>query len=131
MMPLGHMHGTAMARLSTTHRALLPAGSCGTYCNEHTFECFIGEVHEACCDEGGRNCVDSQDVPLTCPVGCALVYPQFIDICAAHVSASGYNLAEFQDFESQCLEQVNVHPTHVMVSREPRAFCLISDKTDR
>jgi hypothetical protein len=47
---------------------LYPPGTCGTFCNEHTFTCFLDEVHQACCDEGGRNCVDGQDVPLTCPV---------------------------------------------------------------
>ena len=34
---------------------LYPPGSCGTFCNQHTFECFSAEVHEACCDEDGEN----------------------------------------------------------------------------
>ena len=36
-------------------------------------ECFLEEVHSACCDEGGRNCEEGRAVPDTCPVGCAIV----------------------------------------------------------
>ena len=47
---------------------LYPPGSCGRYCNGHTFGCYEKEVHSACCDEGGLNCKSL--VPKTCPVGC-------------------------------------------------------------
>ena len=47
---------------------LYPPGSCGRYCNGHTFDCYEKEVHSACCDEGGLNC--KSHVPKTCPVGC-------------------------------------------------------------
>ena len=52
---------------------LYPPGACGSPCNDHTFACYLAEVQEACCDEGGRNCVSGEDVPETCPVGCAIV----------------------------------------------------------
>ena len=42
---------------------------CGTFCNEHTFDCYVAEVHESCCDEEGYNCPSGQDIPKTCPVG--------------------------------------------------------------
>ena len=41
----------------------------GTFCNEHTYQCFLTDVHAACCDEGGLNCPGGQDIPNTCPVG--------------------------------------------------------------
>ena len=48
---------------------LYPPGSCGTFCNEHTYDCYVTEVHESCCDEQGLNCPSGQDIPNTCPVG--------------------------------------------------------------
>ena len=48
---------------------LYPPGSCGKYCNGHTFDCYEKEVHSACCDENGFNC-GKNHVPKTCPVGC-------------------------------------------------------------
>ena len=48
---------------------LYPPGSCGRYCNDHTFDCYDKEVHSACCDEEGLNC-KGHIVPKTCPVGC-------------------------------------------------------------
>ena len=53
--------------------SLYPPGSCGSFCNGHTFDCYLAEVNEACCDEGGINCDAVSTVPETCPVGCALV----------------------------------------------------------
>ena len=49
--------------------ALYPPGSCGTFCNQHTYDCYVTEVHESCCDEQGLNCPSGQDIPNTCPVG--------------------------------------------------------------
>ena len=37
--------------------------------NEHTYECYVAEVHESCCDEEGFNCPENRDIPRTCPVG--------------------------------------------------------------
>ena len=48
---------------------LYPPGICGTFCNEHTYECYVAEVHESCCDEEGFNCPENRDIPRTCPVG--------------------------------------------------------------
>ena len=48
---------------------LYPPGICGTFCNEHTYECYVAEVHESCCDEDGFNCPENRDIPRTCPVG--------------------------------------------------------------
>lgn len=36
---------------------LYPPGLCGAFCNQHTYDCFVEEVHLACCDELGGNCV--------------------------------------------------------------------------
>jgi N-acetylneuraminic acid mutarotase len=90
-------------------RALYPPGSCGTFCNAHTYTCYLSEVHASCCDEDGTNCVAGQDVPLTCPVGCALVFPEFLETCRAHVTAT-YNLDmhAFETFEQTCLTQDGV-----------------------
>ena len=65
--------------------SLYPPGVCGTFCNQHTYECFLADVQNACCDEGGRNCPDGQDIPNTCPVGCAVLFPEFLETCRAHV----------------------------------------------
>ena len=67
---------------------LYPPGTCGTFCNAHTFDCFTVEVDAACC-EGGANCPATQDVPLSCPVGCALVFPEFLETCRSHIAAEG------------------------------------------
>ena len=74
---------------------------------QHTYECFLKEVQEACCDEGGANCVAGSDVPNTCPVGCALVFPTFWDQCEEHIEASVDNMASSDDyarFAEGCLE---------------------------
>ena len=90
----------------TCLESLYPPGRCGAFCNEHTFECLMAEVTSACCDEGGANCPagGASAVPLTCQVGCAIVFPQFLDSCRTHVAASGPNVAEFEAFKDQCLE---------------------------
>ena len=63
---------------------LYPPGSCGLFCNIHTYDCYLMEIQEACCDEGGLNCPDGTDVPLTCPVGCAIIFPEFLETCRDH-----------------------------------------------
>ena len=82
-----HMGGMDTMGIFYDHclESLYPPGSCGTFCNAHTFECFVNEVHESCCDEQGTNCPPNSDVPLTCPVGCALVFPEFNEICYDHI----------------------------------------------
>ena len=30
--------------------SLYPPGSCGTFCNEHTYECYLNEVQESWCE---------------------------------------------------------------------------------
>ena len=87
---------------------LYPPGSCGTFCNEHTYDCYLTEVHQACCDEAGTNCRADSDVPNVCPVGCAIVFPEFLETCREHVAeheATDPNIvvAEFEAFEQQCL----------------------------
>lgn len=42
---------------------LYPPGSCGTFCNDHTYDCYLTEIQEACCDERGTNCRAESDVP--------------------------------------------------------------------
>jgi hypothetical protein len=90
-------------------RALYPPGSCGTFCNDHTYACYLSEVHASCCDEDGTNCPAGQDVPLTCPVGCALVFPEFLETCRAHVTATySLDMHDFETFEQTCLTQDGV-----------------------
>ena len=75
----------------------------GTFCNQHTYDCFITEVHESCCDEEGYNCPDGQDIPNTCPVGCAIVFPAFLETCRDHVrEQAGLEEADYESFEQQC-----------------------------
>ena len=75
----------------------------GTFCNEHTYQCFLTDVHAACCDEGGLNCPDGQDIPNTCPVGCAIVFPGFLETCRDHVrEQAGLEGADYESFEQQC-----------------------------
>ena len=78
----------------------------GTFCNQHTYDCFVAEVHESCCDEEGYNCPDGQDIPNTCPVGCAIVFPAFLETCRDHVrEQAGLEEAEYEEFETLCLDQ--------------------------
>ncbi len=47
-------------------------------------------------------------MPNTCPVGCAIVFPEFLEICHDHVEGheatiSTIELAEFEEFEHKCL----------------------------
>ena len=79
---------------------------CGTFCNQHTYECFLADVQNACCDEDGRNCPDGQDIPNTCPVGCAVLFPEFLETCRAHVQEqAGLQEADYEEFETLCLDQ--------------------------
>ena len=85
---------------------LYPPGMCGTFCNQHTYDCYVAEVHESCCDEEGQNCVAGVDIPRTCPVGCAIVFPEFLETCRDHVSAQEDLVEEdFEAFEEDCLSQ--------------------------
>jgi hypothetical protein len=87
-------------------QTLYPAGSCGTFCNGHTYSCFLREVNNACCDEKGGNCVKGSPVPQTCPVGCALVFPEFLETCRDHIKTVFKKSAkDFETFEKKCLHQ--------------------------
>ena len=73
--------------------------------NEHTYDCYMEEIHQACCDEHGANCDESNDVPHTCPVGCAIVFPEFMETCANHMDMHPeINIEDWRAFEQQCLE---------------------------
>eukprot|EP01051_Picozoa_sp_SAG22_P014629 SAG22_NODE_1804_length_3533_cov_8.437775_2_plen_263_part_00 len=76
---------------------------CGTSCNEHTYECFLAELHGACCADG-NNCPASSDVPLTCPSECAAVFPDFLQTCRGHLESllGAADIAEFDTFEQEC-----------------------------
>eukprot|EP01047_Picozoa_sp_COSAG01_P118275 COSAG01_NODE_46954_length_395_cov_0.793919_1_plen_90_part_01 len=68
------------------------------------YDCYLKEVQQSCCDEGGTNCRASTPVPNTCPVGCALVFPQFLETCRPHIKQqTTLNLAKFDAFEKKCL----------------------------
>eukprot|EP01052_Picozoa_sp_SAG31_P005138 SAG31_NODE_222_length_19895_cov_34.907626_3_plen_276_part_00 len=64
----------------------------------------LAEVQEACCDEGGRNCVSGEDVPETCPVGCAIVFPSFLETCTDYLQETGAPTEHFEAFEQECLD---------------------------
>ena len=87
-------------------QTLYPPGICGTFCNQHTYDCYVAEVQESCCDEEGQNCEAGVDIPRTCPVGCAIVFPEFLETCRDHVSAQEDLVEEdFEAFEEDCLSQ--------------------------
>ena len=68
------------------------------------YDCYLKEVQQSCCDEGGTNCRAGTPVPNTCPVGCALVFPQFLETCRPHIKQqTTLNLAKFDAFEKKCL----------------------------
>lgn len=85
---------------------LYPPGSCGFVCNAHTYDCYVSQISESCCDEGGRNCPADRDVPIDCQVGCAIVFPEFFETCHDHVVANqDMDEQDFAAFETQCLDQ--------------------------
>lgn len=89
--------------------ALYPPGSCGRFCNTHTYECYLKEVRTACCEEGESNCRGAGGkatvVPKQCPVGCAVVFPSFLETCRAHIKQiSAQQAQKYAAFESKCLE---------------------------
>ena len=95
-------------RLADDHclQTLYPPGTCGTYCNQHTYDCYRSEITGACCSEAGHNCEESHDVPNTCPVGCAVVFPAFVETCRDHIhEMSHLDESEFEQFASDCMEQ--------------------------
>ena len=99
------MSGLPAAAENIRARAISICGQ-GTFCNEHTYQCFLTDVHAACCDEGGLNCPDGQDIPNTCPVGCAIIFPSFLETCRDHVrDQAGLEEAEYETFETLCLDQ--------------------------
>ena len=45
-------------------------------------------------------------MPNTCQVGCAIVFPQFVETCRDHIrDQPELNEPEFEQFEETCLEQ--------------------------
>ena len=83
--------------------SLYPPGMCGAYCTQHTYDCFLADIQKACCDEGGLNCPPNQDIPSTCPVGCAIVFPDFLETCRAFVQEHvDLEEADYEAFEQEC-----------------------------
>ena len=53
-----------------------------------------------------QNCEAGHDVPNTCQVGCAIVFPQFVETCRDHIrDQPELNEPDFEEFEETCLEQ--------------------------
>jgi len=54
----------------------------------------------------GRNCKPGNPVPQTCQVGCALVFPQFLEACRPHIKAKtdAHTEKAFEAFEKKCLD---------------------------
>ena len=72
------------------------------------YDCYLTEIQAACCDERGTNCPATSDVPNTCPVGCAVVFPAFLETCRSHVAEHAptsptMTAADFEAFEHLCL----------------------------
>jgi hypothetical protein len=125
-MQMGGMSGMG-AFYNSCLRALYPPGTCGALCNLHTYDCHLEKVREACCEEGGTNCADRSSafgkggaIPKSCPVGCALVFPSFLDACHEHIEqtyrAQGGGAAHgpgaalpiigrYDAFKAQCMQQ--------------------------
>eukprot|EP01052_Picozoa_sp_SAG31_P002539 SAG31_NODE_90_length_26410_cov_175.663981_16_plen_380_part_00 len=95
---------------------LYPPGTCGAFCNAHTFDCYIAEVQEACCDEGGRNCVSNEDVPEQCPVGCAIVFPQFLETCSDHLEQSGATIEDYRAFAQECMDMDGIELVEYVIT---------------
>ena len=81
---------------------LYPPGSCGVFCNQHSYDCRLGQIREACCAHD--NC-DENGIPTrTCPVGCALIFPVFVEECGDHiVNVEHKQIAPYQRMEESCL----------------------------
>eukprot|EP01043_Picozoa_sp_COSAG02_P022592 COSAG02_NODE_1179_length_14040_cov_8.036439_1_plen_1312_part_00 len=80
---------------------LYPPGMCGMLCNQHTYECRLAEVNEACCTERG-NC-NGDGIPTNdCPVGCALVFPIFVLECRDHAESQGIAVGPLDTMSTTC-----------------------------
>lgn len=78
-----------------------PPGMCGMLCNQHTYECRLAEVNEACCTESG-NCNGDGIPTRDCPVGCALVFPIFVLECRDHAESQGIAVGPLDTMSSTC-----------------------------
>jgi hypothetical protein len=74
---------------------------CGMVCNQHTYECRLDEVNEACCTET-RNCNRDGIPTRDCPVGCALVFPIFVLECRDHAEAQGIAVGPMDTMSTTC-----------------------------
>jgi hypothetical protein len=87
-------------------QSLYPPGTCGKFCNGHTYDCYLKEVQQSCCDEHGKNCAVGSPIPNTCPVSCSLVFPTFNDVCKDHIRAQPtLQESQFKAFSDKCLKQ--------------------------
>ena len=80
----------------------------GLLCTGHTYDCYCNmtQVHEACCDKEGLNCIEGQDLPSTCPVGCVVVFPEFLETCREYIRQEELLVeTNFESFERECLDQ--------------------------
>ena len=66
---------------ATCMAVLYPPGACGDTCDTATFHCRTMEIDQACCTMED-NCPESSAIPNVCSVGCALLYPSYIEDCA-------------------------------------------------
>jgi hypothetical protein len=110
---------------------LYPPGSCGVVCNQHSFDCLETEVKETCCDEGGQNCVDGIDVPKTCPIGCAVVFPQFFDMCKDQLQHDHpESFADYEAFAEGCLSNDGVELIEFLIEIRRRGCVINFDALD-
>lgn len=100
-------------------------GYCGGTCTPDTLACRTQQVQEACCQSASGNCIEGESVPTTCPVGCAVVFPQFVETCRdALASTAGIQIAEFEAFSQACLDLDGMQVVQYAVELRGRG-CLI------
>eukprot|EP01048_Picozoa_sp_COSAG05_P006214 COSAG05_NODE_393_length_10383_cov_34.037923_4_plen_2027_part_00 len=96
---LSQFYDTCMA-------VLYPPGQCGDTCNQATFHCRTMEIDQACCSDAS-NCPEDRATPMSCSVGCSLLYPSFMEDCAGILEDTMESevVSGLQDFSDTCNEQ--------------------------
>ena len=66
--------------------------------------CRLMEVQSACCADPS-NCPEGDPTPHECPVGCALVFPFFLESCHDALAEQGGDMDEYAKFSDACARQ--------------------------
>ena len=98
---------------------LYAPGKCGAECSLKTFHCKTMEINTACCGLKD-NCPKNSVTPKTCPVGCSVVFPAFVESCASFLKISLMQndgkgatkaLQQYSAFADKCSDQ---HPAELI-----------------